>query len=83
MWMWHSGTQLSGGLGNAGLDNLRGLFQPKQFPSSKFLPWAAPWANEALLELLEAERVSQPALGTGCWRADRAQNREILQQLMH
>lgn len=67
--MWHLGTQLRGGLGSAGeearFDNLGGLFQPKQFPSSKFLLWV----NETLLELQDAASVSQPAPGirVGGW----------------
>lgn len=74
-------TQLSGGFGSAGeevgLDNLGGLFQPKQFPNSKFLLWAAPRVNEALLELLDAASVLQPALGINSLLD--AQNREIPQ----
>lgn len=35
LWMWHLGTRVCGGLGNAGgmagVSNRKGLFQPKQF----------------------------------------------------
>ena len=38
--MWHLGTWFSGGLGSArvmvGLDDLKGLFQPKRFYDSVF-----------------------------------------------
>jgi len=38
--MWHSGTWFSGGLGSVrltvGLNDLKGLFQPKRFCDSKY-----------------------------------------------
>lgn len=41
MWVWHMGTQFSGGRGSAeltgGLGGCRGLFQPEQFCDSMTL----------------------------------------------